>query len=81
MTNLEQHFREIASKELPLYHAGNYVDRLDQLFEVGRINLSLAKLAEAHWDAVAIIAEAGKKHVKIYFFINIYYFCLFCFNE
>jgi hypothetical protein len=28
--------------------------------EVGREDLSLAKLAEAHWDAVAILAEAGR---------------------
>jgi alkylation response protein AidB-like acyl-CoA dehydrogenase len=29
--------------------------------ETGRENLSLARLAEAHWDAVAILAEAGRK--------------------
>jgi alkylation response protein AidB-like acyl-CoA dehydrogenase len=29
--------------------------------EVGREDLGLARLAEAHWDAVAILAEAGQK--------------------
>lgn len=29
--------------------------------EVGREDLSLARLAEAHWDAVAILAEAGRE--------------------
>ncbi len=29
--------------------------------EIGREDLSLARLAEAHWDAVAILAEAGRK--------------------
>jgi alkylation response protein AidB-like acyl-CoA dehydrogenase len=29
--------------------------------EVGYEDLSLARLAEAHWDAVAILAEAGRK--------------------
>ncbi|WP_233581425.1 acyl-CoA dehydrogenase family protein [Acidipila sp. EB88] len=29
--------------------------------ELGRQNLSLARLAEAHWDAVAILAEAGRE--------------------
>ena len=28
--------------------------------EIGRESLSLARLAEAHWDAVAILAEAGR---------------------
>ena len=28
--------------------------------EIGREDLSLARLAEAHWDAVAILAEAGR---------------------
>jgi hypothetical protein len=61
MLRLEQQFREIVEHELPMYLSGNYVDRLIHLFEVGRIDLSLAKLAEAHWDAVAILAEAGKE--------------------
>jgi hypothetical protein len=29
--------------------------------EIGRLDLSLARLAEAHWDAVAILADAGRK--------------------
>jgi alkylation response protein AidB-like acyl-CoA dehydrogenase len=31
------------------------------LFEVGREDLSLARIIEAHWDAVAILAEAGRE--------------------
>ncbi len=31
--------------------------------EVGREDLSLARLAEAHWDAVAILAEAGRPSI------------------
>jgi hypothetical protein len=34
-------------------------ERHGLLFDLGRRNLSLARLAEAHWDAVAILAEAG----------------------
>jgi alkylation response protein AidB-like acyl-CoA dehydrogenase len=33
--------------------------------EVGREDLTLAKLAEAHWDAVAILAEAGRIPVPL----------------
>jgi hypothetical protein len=29
--------------------------------EIGRDDLALARLAEAHWDAVAILAEAGRR--------------------
>jgi alkylation response protein AidB-like acyl-CoA dehydrogenase len=32
-----------------------------QLMAIGREDLSLARLAEAHWDAVAILAEAGRE--------------------
>lgn len=37
---------------------GHTAERHQRLFEVGRENLSLARLAEAHWDAMAILAEA-----------------------
>jgi hypothetical protein len=30
-----------------------------RLMELGREDLELARLAEAHWDALAILAEAG----------------------
>jgi alkylation response protein AidB-like acyl-CoA dehydrogenase len=46
---------------MPLPGAGQTSERHRRLMEVGRENLSLARLAEAHWDAVAILAEAGRK--------------------
>jgi alkylation response protein AidB-like acyl-CoA dehydrogenase len=46
---------------MPLPGAGNTVERHRRLMEVGRENLSLARLAEAHWDAIAILAEAGRE--------------------
>jgi hypothetical protein len=39
---------------------GRTSERLRQIAETAREDLSLAKLAEAHWDAVAILAEAGR---------------------
>ncbi len=52
--------REIVLQELPLPGAGNTADRHRLLAETAREDISLAKLAEAHWDAVAILAEAGR---------------------
>ncbi|MEP7246808.1 MAG: hypothetical protein ABI885_24440 [Gammaproteobacteria bacterium] len=43
---------------LPLPGAGQTAARHAALFELGREDLSLARLAEAHTDAVAIVAEA-----------------------
>jgi alkylation response protein AidB-like acyl-CoA dehydrogenase len=40
---------------------GNTAERHRRLFEIGREDLSLAKLAEAHWDAIAILAENGRE--------------------
>ncbi len=45
---------------MPLPGAGETACRHRRLMAVGRIDLSLARLAEAHWDAVAILAEAGR---------------------
>lgn len=42
---------------LPLPGRGETAKRHKRLQELGRKNLSLARLAEAHWDAVAILAE------------------------
>jgi hypothetical protein len=50
----------IVSQELPLPGGGRTSERLRLLAETAREDLSLAKLAEAHWDAVAILAEAGR---------------------
>ena len=53
-------FTELCSQPVPLPGAGNTAVRHQQLFEVAREDLSLAKLVEAHWDALAILAEAGR---------------------
>lgn len=48
----------------PLPGRENYELRLIRFFEYGRHDLSLAKIMEAHWDAVAILAEKGKSPAK-----------------
>lgn len=45
--------------DLPLPGHGRTRDRLDALAAVGRADLSVARLAEAHTDALAILAELG----------------------
>lgn len=50
----------IREEQLPLPGSGSTSERHKRLLEVGREDLSLAKLAEAHWDAQAILAEAGR---------------------
>jgi len=47
--------------DLPLPGKGETVARHQRLFDIGREDLSLARLAEAHVDAVAILAEAGRR--------------------
>jgi hypothetical protein len=53
---------------LPLPGSGNTCLRHRRLMAIGREDLSLARLAEAHWDAVAILAEYGRQieHNAIY---------------
>jgi alkylation response protein AidB-like acyl-CoA dehydrogenase len=51
--------RKTVAEEIPLPGAGNTDRRHRSLFEIGRRNLSLARMAEAHWDAVAILKENG----------------------
>jgi hypothetical protein len=50
----------IVAQQLPLPASGRTAERLRLIAETAREDLSLAKLAEAHWDAVAILAEAGR---------------------
>lgn len=52
--------REAARAVLPLPGSGHTSERFDRLVEFGKEDLSLARLAEAHFDAVAILAEAGR---------------------
>ena len=52
-------FADVCRDELPGPGSGNTAERHRRIFAAGREDLSLAKLAEAHWDAVAILREAG----------------------
>ncbi len=45
---------------MPLPGAGQTALRHQRLLDIARHDLSLARLAEAHWDAVAILREAGR---------------------
>jgi hypothetical protein len=53
-----------ALPELPLPGAGETARRHAALMEVARMNLSLARLAEAHFDALSILAEAGRSPIR-----------------
>ncbi|MEZ5409202.1 MAG: hypothetical protein R2761_14335 [Acidimicrobiales bacterium] len=46
--------------DLPPWGAGSSVERLDRLAGLARRDLELARLAEAHLDAVTILGEAGR---------------------
>ena len=48
---------------MPLPGAGETALRHRRLMDIGVQDLSLARLAEGHWDAVAILAEAGRMPV------------------
>src|ERR1035441_3942432 len=52
--------RSLISEPLPLPGGGETPRRHEMLMNMGREDLSLARLAEAHWDAVSILAEAGR---------------------
>ena len=54
-------FDEVCREDLAVPGAGQTANRHRRIFEAGREDLSLAKLAEAHWDAVAILREAGRE--------------------
>ena len=49
--------------DLPLPGGGTTAARFEALAELGALDLSLARLAEGHADAVAILAEAGRTAV------------------
>lgn len=46
--------------DLPFPGQGRTADRHAALYELGRVDLSVARLAEGHIDAAAIFAEAGQ---------------------
>ena len=56
---LLQRLREVTLQPLPSPGSGHTAERHRRLAETAREDISLAKLAEAHWDAVAILEEAG----------------------
>lgn len=66
MTNegLISQVRSLLSEETPLPGRGHTSARHLHLMEIGRKDLSLARLAEAHYDAVAILAEANRVAVR-----------------
>jgi hypothetical protein len=57
---LNERLRSVIYREMPLPAGGRTAERLRLLVEIAREDLSLAKLAEAHWDAIAILSEAGR---------------------
>lgn len=59
-TELISELRSNLANEMPLPGKGQTDLRHLRLMELGRRNLSMARLAEAHLDAVAILAEAGR---------------------
>ena len=56
-------FRALAGETLPVPGTGRTAQRHRRLVEAGLEDLSLARLAEAHWDACAILSEAGRTPV------------------
>jgi hypothetical protein len=56
---LELNTRQVIAKTLYDPHKDSTAKRLKHFFNIARENLSLAKLCEAHWDALAILSEAG----------------------
>jgi alkylation response protein AidB-like acyl-CoA dehydrogenase len=54
----------IRAETLPLPGSGETPERHKRLFAIAREDVSLAKLAEAHFDALAILAEAGRSPVN-----------------
>jgi alkylation response protein AidB-like acyl-CoA dehydrogenase len=57
---LKSRLADVVSQYVPLPGGGQTSGRHLLLAEIAREDLSLAKLAEAHWDAVAILEEAGR---------------------
>jgi alkylation response protein AidB-like acyl-CoA dehydrogenase len=57
---LRARLKSILATKMPVPASGQTPQRHRNLFEFGRENLSFARLAEAHWDAVAILREVGR---------------------
>jgi alkylation response protein AidB-like acyl-CoA dehydrogenase len=63
MTNrdLANELRSVIALDVPLPGRGQTSERHLRLMELGKRSLSLARLAEGHFDAVAVLAEAGRR--------------------
>lgn len=57
---LEQEARKLIHTSFPLPKIDKYGLRLEKFFDYGRKDLSLAKIMEAHFDAIAILTENDK---------------------
>jgi hypothetical protein len=55
----ERSIRRI-SHPMPMPMTGKTSERLKNIFETGREDLSLAKICEAHWDALGILHESKR---------------------
>lgn len=55
--------RSTLQMNMPLPGSGRTAERHHHLMQMGCEGLSYARLAEAHWDAVAILKEAGREPV------------------
>jgi len=58
---LVERVRAVIAEPVPLPGSGRTAERHQRLFAIGCEDLSLARLVEAHWDALAILAEAGRE--------------------
>jgi len=58
MSKLQTRIHDLINETLPQPGQGETSKRFKRLFEMGREDLSLAKIMEAHWDAIAILQEA-----------------------
>lgn len=58
--SLVARLRSLAQSTMPVPGAGQTANRHLRLLEIGREDLELARLAEAHFDALAILAEGGQ---------------------
>jgi len=59
MSELQNRIHSLVNEMLPQPGQGQTAQRFKRLFEIGKEDLSLAKIMEAHWDAIAILQEAG----------------------
>lgn len=58
---LRGRFAALCAEDIPGPGCGGTPGRHRRIFSAGREDLSLAKLAEAHWDAVSILREARRE--------------------